>query len=389
MSAEKILVVDDIATNRKLLHKMLVKIAGYVVVEAANGKDAITVFEKENPDLILMDINMPEMDGMRSTAKIKEIMGDDYIPIIFVTALSAESSLANALAAGGDDFIGKPFNVEVLRSKINAHLRIRDLNQQLLTNNKKLNESNMDLMREHELIEYFFNNALQKSFLDKKLINYHMSPMSVFNGDIFLAKRSPNGGLYIVMGDFTGHGLAAAMGTLPVAMIFFKMVSESGTVSDIARELNHQLSALMPTSMFFAASLLELNAAGDVLTVWMGGMPKIYWLGDDGNLKGVVKSQHMPLGILDDKGFDSATQVFDVEKNDKFYLYSDGITEACRPNGEMFGEERLAQVIIDNRDNCIDKVLRALNLFRGDVEQDDDITIVELSCCEIPTGEAE
>ena len=384
MSTRKILIVDDLPTNRKLLRQMLERIDGYVVSEAVNGKEAIDLFEKENPDLILMDINMPEMDGLSSTAEIKKIAGDIYTPIIFVTALSTESALTNALASGGDDFISKPFDADVLQSKISAHLRIRELNQQLGTKNIELSNLNNNLVREQELIEHFFNSALEQSFLDKKLINYHMSSMSAFNGDIFLVGRSPKGGLHIVMGDFTGHGLTAAMGTLPVAMIFFKMVASNAAVEDIACELNSQLYKLMPLSMFFAATLLELNEQGDILTTWMGGMPECYWIGENGELKGTIESQHMPLGILDEHDFDSSTAIYNVSKNDKLYLYSDGVIEANSPNGEMFGSERLKEVLISNSDNCIDKVLSVLNEFRGTIEQNDDITLVELSCSAVP-----
>ena len=384
MSVKKILIVDDLPTNRKLLRQILGRIDGYVVSEAVNGKEAINLFEKENPDLILMDINMPEMDGLSATAEIKKIAGDIYTPIIFVTAFSAESALTNALASGGDDFIGKPFDADVLKSKISAHLRIRELNQQLGVKNKELSSLNNNLVREQELIEHFFNSALEQSFLDKKLINYHMSSMSAFNGDIFLVGRSPKGGLYIVMGDFTGHGLTAAMGTLPVAMIFFKMVASNSSVEDIACELNSQLYKLMPLSMFFAATLLELNEQGDILTIWMGGMPESYWIGENGDLKRTIESQHMPLGILNEHDFDSNTAIYNVSKNDKLYLYSDGIVEANSQNGEMFGSERLKEVLISNSDNCVDKVLRVLNEFRGKIEQNDDITLVELLCSPVP-----
>lgn len=387
MSVKKILIVDDLPTNRKLLRQMLERIDDYVVFEGVNGKEAIDLFDKENPDLILMDINMPEMDGMSSTAEIKKMAGDIYTPIIFVTALSAESSLTNALASGGDDFISKPFDTDVLQSKISAHLRIRELNQQLGTKNKELSNLNNNLVREQELIEHFFNSALAQSFLDNKLINYHMSSMSAFNGDIFLVGRSPKGGLHIVMGDFTGHGLTAAMGTLPVAMIFFKMVASNAAVEDIACELNSQLYKLMPLSMFFAATLLELNDQGDILTTWMGGMPESYWIGENGDLKGTIESQHMPLGILNETDFDSSTAIYSVAKNDKLYMYSDGVIEANSPNGEMFGSERLKEVLISNSDNCVDKVLSVLNEFRGKIEQNDDITLVELSCSAVPSPE--
>lgn len=375
----KILIVDDIETNRKLLRQMLDAMQGYEVIEAANGREAISMYENESPDLILMDINMPDMDGLESATAIKEIMGNNHTPIIFVTALS-ESSLSTALASGGDDFISKPFNVEVLKSKINAHIRIRELNQQL-------NEKNLELIQEQDLIEHFFESALKKSFLDENLIKFHMSSMSTFNGDLFLVERAPQGGMYIVMGDFTGHGLTASMGTLPVAMVFFKMASKGVAINDIARELNRHLHDLMPTGMFFAATLLELNAHGDMMSVWMGGMPESYWLGKDNALKGVISAQHLPLGIQEDSYFDDATHIYNVEKGDKVYLYSDGVIEARGLDDSMFGNERLKDVLVSHSDNRFDKVLSELKAFTGPQNQNDDITLVEMTIADMPTLE--
>lgn len=105
-------------------------------------------------------------------------------------------------------------------------------------------------------------------------------------------------------------------------------------IGDIARELNNQLNNLMPTGMFFAASLLEINSRGDIMSVWMGGMPESYWIGNNGELKGVIQSQHMPLGILNDDEFNDAVNIYNVELNDSLYLYSDGITEALSQMGK-------------------------------------------------------
>jgi two-component system, HptB-dependent secretion and biofilm response regulator len=373
----KILIVDDIESNRKLLRQMLSALKVYDVVEASNGLDAISVFESEDPDLILMDINMPELNGYESATRIKKLTGFNYVPIIFVTALNTEITHTNALFSGGDDYLSKPFNIEVLESKMKAHLRIRDLN-------KQLNEKNIQLAHEQELIEHFFESALQQSFINENIIKYHMSPMSTFNGDLLLIERGPQGGMYLLMGDFTGHGLTAAMGTLPAAMIFFKMAKRGLSVSEIVRELNYQLNKLMPVGMFLAASLLELNASGDILSVWMGGMPESYWLGLSGELKDVIHSRHMPLGILKDKDFDSEVSIYSVEKEDKIYLYSDGLTEAANSIGEMYGSARLKDVMINNKENRFESILNEFQSYTDVHDQSDDITLVEMTCREVP-----
>lgn len=387
MKSIKILLVDDIEINRVLLKQMLESMGAYKVIQAVDGKDALAIFIEEKPDLILMDINMPEMDGYQSAAAIKDNSGEDYTPIIFVTALSTESSLPHALSSGGDDFISKPFTSDVLESKINVHLRIRKLNQELNNKNSQLVKLNQRLVHEQDLIEHFFVNALQKSFLDKDIIKYHMSSASAFNGDLLLVERGPCGGMYLVMGDFSGHGLSASMGTLPVALIFFNMVSEGAAVGNIAREINSQLNKLMPPGMFFAASLLEINASGDILSVWMGGMPEVYWLDSNGKLKGSFHSQHMPLGILEDNEFDNSTNIINVENGDKIYLYSDGVTESISPEGEIFGDGRLKEILIRKGRNQFDNVLDELKTFSGISNQKDDITFVEMTCSSIPAYE--
>jgi len=377
---KKILIVDDIEINRKLLRQTLNLFKNFDLVEATNGIEAIAQYEQEHPDLILMDINMPEMDGREATAKIKAQMGDDYIPIIFVTALSAESTLADALADGGDDFISKPFDIRTLESKINAHLRIRELNQ-------ALSEKNRHLAHEQNLIEHFFENACNKSYLENKYIKYHMSSMSTFNGDVLLAERGPHGGIYIILGDFTGHGLTAAMGTLPVAMTFFDMAAKGSSVEDIARELNSQLHTLMPPGMFMCATIANINVIGNTMSLWMGGMPESYWFDKNGQLKNTISAEHLSLGILSNNEFNSTARVFKVEQDDKFYFYTNGIVEANNPDGTMYGSKRLKQCLVDHGDDRFEQVLSTLKEFTTSTNQNDDITFLELSCNAIPAAD--
>jgi len=113
----KILIVDDDATNRMVLGAYL-KNDGFQIVSANDGKTAVDLFQSESPDLILMDIMMPVMDGYESTIQIKSLSGDRFIPIIFLTAMTDEKALTRCVEVGGDDFLTKPYNRTILKSKI-------------------------------------------------------------------------------------------------------------------------------------------------------------------------------------------------------------------------------------------------------------------------------
>ena len=381
---KKILIADDIPTNRILLRQTLNTLGDYEVIEAVDGQDAINVFLKEKPDLVFMDIMMPGIDGYEATDVIKKRMGNDYVPIIFLTALSSEESLSTALEAGGDDFISKPFNIDILESKIHAHLRIRELTQQLNINNTLLTNANQNLVYEQNLIEHFFESAINQNFLDEHIIKYHMSSLSSFNGDIFLSEKGPDGSLYAIVGDFTGHGLTAAMGTLPAAMVFFATVKNGLSVGEIASELNDQLFKLMPHGMFLTANILKINTYEGKLSIWSGGMPETYVFNKNNELKNIIESQHMPLGILEHDEFDSLTEVFDVSDSDKVYLYSDGIIEARSPEKELFGEIRIKNVLIEGGEDRFSHLLNSLRIFTGEENQNDDITLLEINCVTIP-----
>ena len=116
-------------------------------------------------------------------------------------------------------------------------------------------------------------------------------------------------------------------------------------------------------------------------------MPDSYWFGSNGELKGELKSRHVALGILNETSFDATTETFSPAEGDKVYLYSDGVTETHNPDGDMFGSQRLKDILVSVKDDRIEHVLKALNNFKGVTEQNDDITLVELTCHEVPSIE--
>lgn len=377
-SPGKILIVDDQAYNRELLGFVL-KDNGYSCVTAVNGMEAVDIMARDDSiDLVLMDVNMPVMDGFEATRHIKASHPDRHIPIVFVTALDDEKTLAECLAVGGDDFIPKPVNDIVLLAKVAANSRTAALYRQLQTTNKSLVYHQKVMDREHAIVEHVFQNGLRRVDMGCRNIRYSITPLSMFNGDLFLSAPNPSGGVYVLLGDFTGHGLSAAIGCLPVADIFYAMTKKHSDVGEIAYEMNVRLQSLLPSYMFFCAAILELSVNGDRLSYWIGGMNDVLLVDAKGGVSDRLTAQHMPLGVLENHEFDSTVGSISVVPGTKVFVYTDGVIEGQNDSGEIFGEARLEALFESPCDTYVDTVNGALQAFQQD--QRDDISFVELHC---------
>ncbi len=376
----KILIVDDHSYNRDLL-RFVLEDEGYGCVEAENGLLAIERF-REEPDieLILMDVNMPLMDGIDATKNICSIRGDRYVTIIFVTALDNPDVLVQCLDAGGDDFVPKPINESVLLSKVKAHSRNQETYNRLLQAHEQLERYRQSVEREHSIVEHVFTNGLERIKTRSDNLVSYTSSMSMFNGDLVLSAPSPSGGQYILVGDFTGHGLSAAVGSLPVMSIFYGFVAKQSSVSELAIEINHQLHNLLPLGMFFCASILHLDKDGSNLTMWSGGMNDTLVVDPIGNHVKCIRGDHMPLGILSEQEFDESMQIHQFSQGTRLYIYTDGVNEAKNSAGEEYGEERIIELLKSKVDNAIPSLIQSVKQYRGVDNQDDDISIVELIC---------
>ncbi len=144
-----ILVVDDIAANRNLLGATL-EPKGYEVLLAPNGAAALKVAARARPNLILMDVNMPEMDGYEACRQLKGMPGLAEIPVIFITANDDPDSLVKGFQAGGVDYITKPFKAEEVLMRVETHVRIHTLTSALESSNQELALKNSELLAEVE-----------------------------------------------------------------------------------------------------------------------------------------------------------------------------------------------------------------------------------------------
>ncbi|MDP2994326.1 MAG: response regulator, partial [Anaerolineales bacterium] len=146
-----ILIVDDLPENVTLLSRILAN-QGYTVKTAGNGAQAIDYAQTSSPDLILLDINMPEMDGFETCVRLKKDVRTRDIPVIFISALDGVEDKIKAFHAGGVDYISKPFDYEEVRVRVETHLAILRLRVQLQSANRELTARLDELTRSQEFL---------------------------------------------------------------------------------------------------------------------------------------------------------------------------------------------------------------------------------------------
>lgn len=376
-----ILIAEDSAADRMLL-STIVRRQGHEVLTATNGAEAVEAFRLQRPQLVLMDAMMPVMDGFEAARQIKALAGETLVPIIFLTSLTESEALARCLEAGGDDFLAKPYNQVILSAKIKAMDRLRRLQATVLEQRDQIARHHDYLLNEQRVAKAVFDKVAHSGCLSAPNIRYLQSPYALFNGDLLLAAFTPAGDMHVLLGDFTGHGLPAAVGAMPLAEVFYGMTAKGYGLSETLREMNAKLKRILPVDMFCCATLLCLSFQRRSVEVWNGGMPDGYLHSLASGERTPLKARHLPLGVLSPQTFDDRTEVFPMAVGDRVFLLSDGVIDTCDAHDQLFGVERLQQVFAANRepDQLFEDIEQALRDFRGEAR--DDVSMVEVSLLE-------
>jgi CheY-like chemotaxis protein len=372
----RILIADDNETDRMIL-RTIVRKEGHEVLLAANGEEALKVYWENKPDLILLDVLMPVMDGIAVARNIREKASVDYVPIIFLTSLQDAESLAQCLDSGGDDFLSKPYNRVILKAKIKAFGRMRFMHE-------KLQDHNRQMLIEQQVAKTIFDNVAHSGCLNLDNISYSLSPLSVFNGDTVLAERKPDGGMHLFLGDFTGHGLPAAIGAMPLAEIFYGMTAKGFSMEEVLREINSKLRGILPVGVFCCGCFIELDFYEKNAKIWLGGLPDIVCFRNETQSIETISSSNLPLGVLEAHKFQPVMTEILMGEDDQLFIWSDGIIESRNSDEELFGEERLFSIFDrPNKQDLFESILSSVDEFVGDAGADDDLTLLTVKMVSI------
>jgi sigma-B regulation protein RsbU (phosphoserine phosphatase) len=388
----KILVVDDERFNINVLADLLKP--DYKIMAAINGKQALKAAKSGNPpDLILLDVMMPEMDGYEVCAQLKADPATRDIPVIFVTAMGQESDEARGLAAGAVDYITKPISPAIVEARVRTHMTLKQ-NMAELQSAYAIIEAQKERMQK----ELNVGRDIQLSMLPKDFPAFpDRDEFSIFGS--MQAAREVGGDFYdfffidedhlcVCIGDVSGKGVPAALFmAITKAMIRSRAGGDYSTAS-ILTHVNDEIAESNDASMFITIFLGILNVrTGELLYTNAGHNPP-YLLRDNGSTER-LDTLHGPVaGMFEGLAYGSDTTK--VGLNDMLLIYTDGVTEAMNPEEALFEEQRLVELMTahpyEGPEELVKATLKGVESFARGAEQSDDITLLALQLLRQPTS---
>jgi serine phosphatase RsbU (regulator of sigma subunit) len=391
----KILVVDDQPANVCLLEGML-RVAGYTCVQSTTNPTEVSELYRQNRyGLILLDLQMPGLDGFQVMEGLKEIEGDGYLPVLVITAQPGHK--LRALEAGAKDFVSKPFEMAELRARVHNILEVRLLHLETKNYSRVLEETVRELEASREVIrmktleekkkseqELALAQETQESLLPRCLPQFENFRIHAFNkptryvgGDFYDFLPLSSGQWMGVLADVSGKGMPAA---LLSSMVLGALNMEFRSRIDPQEVLNRVNQLLCEKSLafqFVTLFLFLLSPDGGGKFISAGHNAAYLFRTGTGQIEELLPDAHF-LGMFDFACYES--RALHLDQGDILVVYSDGLTDAENPMGEMFGEKRLLEIIRQagplGSPAVEQNILRAIEDFTEGMPQTDDITLV-------------
>ena len=369
----KILIVDDLDVNIVLLRAHLLE-AGYDVIVAKSGKEGLTKAFYHKPDLIILDIMMPIMDGYEVCKILKESDETRNIPVIFLTALQETKDKVKGLEVGGDDFISKPFNDVELLARVRSLLRIKYYNEQIIQQNK-------NFQKELEMARILQNAVLPQSYpkLNGLEISSKYIPSSYLSGDYFNFIRLSENKIGIFISDVMGHGVQASLVTMLLKSIFENNVYNISSPKELMKIINDDLVKLLGSVMIFAtAAYAIIDLDNKLMSYSTAGHPPILQINNEiGELK-ELRCKSGLLGIYPD--FTYQDNHAEIKNGDFIVFYTDGILDVTDTDEVAFGDGRFYEILNQKNYKSPKELIDILGLelfkFSGKKTYEDDINLV-------------
>jgi serine phosphatase RsbU (regulator of sigma subunit) len=399
-----VLVVDDSPENIDLLGNALSR--DYEIKVALNGEKALRIAGTEKPpDIILLDIMMPDMDGYEVCRHLKSNAKTQDIPVIFVTSMSDVEDETKGLEVGAIDYITKPIRSPIVQARVKSHLELKEAREYLKNQNKILEQRVEERTREvlelqrvefelraaQEKVENELNIAAQiqrsilpsdfPAFPDHSEFDLYamMIPAREVGGDFYDFFFVDDDHLAVIIADVSDKGVPAALFTMISRTIIRSIVRQRKSPSQVLTETNDLLCEGNDAGMFVTVFLAYYHLPTGQLTYSNGGHNPALSFGPNGARKELTRKHGPALGVR--PGLTYHEDVETLETGQILVLYTDGVTEASSPQDELYGLARFTRLVsrceklkLSQMFEHIDKDLKEFQ--QGN--QFDDITVLAL-----------
>lgn len=383
----KVLVVDDTPLNIRILVEHLR--GEFAVIAANGGSKALELCAKDaKPDLILLDIMMPEMDGYEVIDHLKKDPETASIPVIFVTALSEERDEARGLELGAVDYITKPFNPALVKARVRNHLELKRHRDDLEVEVKRRTEELLEVRQTQARLEGELETArnLQLSMLKPNSSRFgrqwslaaFVKPARSVGGDLYDYTVTKSGEGLFLLGDVSDKGTSAALFMVKTLTLVRAFAKTTTRPDELLEKVNRSLCAFNDEFMFVTLTCCLLNFETGRLVWASGGHEPLLKYGGSNGPEFLSQDNGPALGLMEETEF--PLQETTLEKGEGFMLYSDGITEAQGEERVEFGEERLSAALERlerfGPGRICETVVNEVETFVAEAEQFDDMAIM-------------
>ncbi|HNX25548.1 MAG TPA: fused response regulator/phosphatase [Spirochaetota bacterium] len=309
---KRILLIDDEAPVRDFMKKILVR-SGYVVFTASDGKEAIDMLETLYVDLIILDMHMPNMNGLDVLRHIRKNELTNK-PVLMVSGYHDADLRIESYRLGAYDFITKPEQTEVMLKRIENGIKIGEI----LDFNEFMK---VELFMAKKLQKYIFP---EPEYISDDLDIYSWNlPLSDIGGDLYDYIHFRNDSLLIFIADVSGHSISASMFTAIVKMVFRNAIKNSENPGDIMTIVNNELAANLPVESFVTMFCCLIDSKTGEIKYSNAGHPKPYIIGKD-RITELIENDPF-LGPIKDMKYSTYNTV--LNKDESLFLYTDGLLD--------------------------------------------------------------
>ena len=346
----RILVVDDEETIREILRDGLEPL-GHEVYAAADGLEALRLIEETHPGIVILDVNMPRMDGYGVLSRIRSMEGIQRIFVLMLTAKSQLSELERGLSLGADDYLSKPFHLRELIARTQAAVRIRTLQDELHLRNRQLAEANQalaeSLKKEERLnrkmmLEMEVAARLQKGMLSPARLDLgrvqacaRYRPSTQIGGDFYDLRPLGGNKVSIFLADAVGHGVSAALLAAMLKTGLEDALAGEPLPSNILSSLNRSFQFCSDHGKYLTAFCGMLNCEnGNLVYSLAGHVPPLAYRRSDQRIE-KLDTPGFCLGVFEEGRYEN--REMRLFPGDRLFAYTDGISEASADDCHLFG----------------------------------------------------